>query len=218
MTVNVEDQPNESNPPVNEVVVTTKEVADPSDKFTLSEVEVPEGATVVSNEIDEQSSINDRSQTTAKANDTTKPAGSFMSRLGLLNSGEINRMLANMTEEQKEAQKERHALHLQSIRIHAGISTVQSGVDEVNDKASLILKNQEKIMEHLMTPSTPARGTAYTPARGSPGRTPMSSRSRLEKQKRSRPPHSAAMSSKKAARIHGFNDHVGRIRGNNQEE
>jgi hypothetical protein len=49
--------------------------------------------------------------------------------------------------------------------------------------------------------STPARGEAHR-------RTPTAaSRSSRRSEKRSRPPRSAVMSSKKAARIHGF-DHV----------
>ena len=84
-------------------------------------------------------------------------------------------------------------------------------MDEVNNKTSLIFKSQEKIVVVELTTSTKSARGAYRE------RTPMSSRSRLEK--RTRPTHSAAMRSKKRTpRIHGFNDHVEKISGINQEE
>ena len=105
-----EDETNEPKPPVNEVVVTRKEeVTDPSDKFTLSEADVTEGATVVSNENDEQSSVNDQSQVTAKSNDTTmiRTRASLLNRFNFTRTPDyVDQKLATLTKEQKKTRKE----------------------------------------------------------------------------------------------------------------
>ena len=211
--MSLEDHPRkESNPPITEVIVKANDTdgevppIDPSNKFTLNEVS--EGATFVSNESDEQSSVNGQSQITAKSNDTTTTRAALFLNKFIRTPAYLDQKVAEMTEEQKKTRKEIRDANLQSFNIQAGISSVQDGVNEVKDQTSQILKNQQEFMERL-TPLLD-RYSNSTPARARLGQTPLSSR----REKRTRPPLSAAMSSKKAPRIHGFNDHVERIRGN----
>lgn len=183
-----------------------------------------------------------RATTTSDASTRASASTTSRLQIPSISTHVLQSKIDKMTDEQRQAARNTASALIRTIETKVAVKSLHRDVTENHQEAmtgqkEILTKMDEQpaqvaaaVMEHLtpildrladrrrcedgndlnFTPAR-ARGAARTPARG---RTPMTaSCSARRSEKRSRPPRSAAMSSKKAARIPGFDCHVKRLMG-----